>query len=160
MDQLRARAYLDILLNKDSRPSARPERAAGSATGDVDGEPGSRPEGEDGGRADSSDGEEPGGPGHGGSAPSDPDEPGIPPTAGVLPAGFAGRLHLTVPLTTLLNPAERPGEIPGLGPVDPDPGANTSDRYQTGASADPGIQRVSVPNRCPAGPVTGMRHVH
>src|ERR1039457_4029070 len=119
MDQLRARAYLDILLNKDSRPSARPERAAGSATGDVDGEPGSRPEGEDGGRADSSDGEEPGGPGHGGSAPSDPDEPGIPPTAGVPPAGLAGRLHLTVPLTTLLNLAERPGEIPGLGPVDP-----------------------------------------
>ena len=32
---------------------------------------------------------------------------------------FAGRLHLTVPLTTLLNLAERPGEIPGLGPVDP-----------------------------------------
>src|ERR1039457_5255282 len=117
MDQLRARAYLDILLNKDSRPSARPERAAGSATGDVDGEPGSRPEGEDGGRAERSDGEEPGGPGHGGSAPSDPDEPGIPPTAGVLPAGFAGRLHLTVPLTTPLNLAERPREIPGLGPA-------------------------------------------
>ena len=35
------------------------------------------------------------------------------------PSGFAGRLHLTVPLTTLLDLADRPGEIPGLGPVDP-----------------------------------------
>ncbi len=30
-----------------------------------------------------------------------------------------GRLHLTVPLATLLGLADRPGEIPGLGPVDP-----------------------------------------
>ena len=30
-----------------------------------------------------------------------------------------GRLHLTVPLVTLLGLADRPGEIPGLGPVDP-----------------------------------------
>jgi hypothetical protein len=37
----------------------------------------------------------------------------------VLPAGFAGHLHLTTPPTTLLNLAERPGEIAGLGPVDP-----------------------------------------
>ena len=34
-------------------------------------------------------------------------------------SGFAGRLHLTVPLVTLLGLADRPGEIPGLGPVDP-----------------------------------------
>jgi hypothetical protein len=37
----------------------------------------------------------------------------------VLPAGFIGRLHLTIPLTTLLGLAGRPGEISGLGPVDP-----------------------------------------
>jgi hypothetical protein len=37
----------------------------------------------------------------------------------VLPAGFAGRLHLTIPLATLLNLAQRPGEIAGLGPIDP-----------------------------------------
>ena len=41
------------------------------------------------------------------------------PGAGVLPSGFVGRLHLTVPLATLLGLADRPGEIPGLGPVDP-----------------------------------------
>ncbi|HET9971680.1 MAG TPA: DUF222 domain-containing protein [Streptosporangiaceae bacterium] len=35
------------------------------------------------------------------------------------PAGFAGRNHLTVPLATLLDLADRPGELPGLGPVDP-----------------------------------------
>ena len=35
------------------------------------------------------------------------------------PSGFVGRLHLTVPLATLLGLADRPGEIPGLGPVDP-----------------------------------------
>ena len=41
------------------------------------------------------------------------------PGAGVRPSGFVGRLHLTVPLITLLGLADRPGEIPGLGPVDP-----------------------------------------
>ncbi len=40
-------------------------------------------------------------------------------------AGFAGRVHQTVPLATLLDLAERPGELPGLGPVDPNPEANT-----------------------------------
>jgi uncharacterized protein DUF222 len=38
---------------------------------------------------------------------------------GPFPAGFAGRNHLTVPLATLLGLADRPGELPGLGPVDP-----------------------------------------
>src|SRR5690348_4804227 len=63
MDQLRARAYLDLLLGKDSRP--------------------------------------------GGSQP------------GAAPAGFAGRVTLTVPLATLAGLADRPGELGGLGPVDP-----------------------------------------
>jgi hypothetical protein len=90
MDQLRARAFLDIMLGKDSRPSAH-----------------------DGTKAN------PGSPGNGGSGPSEPDGPGIPPTGGAVPAGFAGRLHLTIPLTTLLDLAERPGEIAGIGPIDP-----------------------------------------
>ena len=34
-------------------------------------------------------------------------------------------------------------------PGDPDPGANPYDRYQTWASADPGIQHINVPDRCP-----------
>jgi len=69
MDQLRARAYLDILLGIDSRPTA------------------------DGG--------------------SSTDRPGA------IPPGFAGKVNLTIPLTTLLGLADRPGEIPGIGPIDP-----------------------------------------
>ena len=35
------------------------------------------------------------------------------------PAGFAGRVTLTAPLATLTRLADRPGELAGLGPVDP-----------------------------------------
>jgi hypothetical protein len=38
----------------------------------------------------------------------------------VIPAGFAGTINLTVTATTLLGLAGRPGEIAGIGPVDPD----------------------------------------
>jgi hypothetical protein len=68
MDEIRARAYLDLILGKDSRP------------------------GQDGA------------------------EPAAQPQA---PAGFAGRVTLTVPLATLTDLAGRPGELSGLGPVDP-----------------------------------------
>ena len=53
------------------------------------------------------------------------------------PGGFAGRVTLTVPLTTAAGLADRPGEIPGIGPIDPDPGANTSDCYRSQERADP-----------------------
>jgi hypothetical protein len=65
-DELRARAYLDLLLGKDSRPGGSP--------------------------------------------------PGTP---GAAPAGFASRVTLTAPLATLTRLADRPGELAGLGPVDP-----------------------------------------
>ena len=65
-DELRARAYLDLLLGKDSRPGQ--------------------------------------------------DEDSTPAPA---PGGFAGRITLTVPLATLAGLAVRPGELAGLGPVDP-----------------------------------------
>src|SRR5690349_19021550 len=65
-DEIRARAYLDLLVGKDSRPGASP--------------------------------------------------PGTP---GAAPAGFAGRVTLTAPLATLTRLADRPGELAGLGPVDP-----------------------------------------
>src|SRR5579864_790048 len=79
MDQLRARAYLDILLGIDSRP----------------------PGGADGQSADGA-----------------PPAPAGPP-AGVIPPGFAGRVTLTTPLATLTRLAGRPGELAGIGPVDP-----------------------------------------
>jgi hypothetical protein len=97
MDQLRARAYLDILLGIDSRPAGR----------EADGQ--------------STDGRSPRG---GGSGPSDPAEPRGPapvgPLAGVIPPGFAGRVTLTTPLATLIRLADRPGELAGIGPIDPD----------------------------------------
>ena len=68
MDEIRGRAFLDLLLGKDSRPGVPP--AAGA-----------------------------------------------PPTPA--PTGFASRVTLTVPLATLTGLADRPGELSGLGPVDP-----------------------------------------
>jgi hypothetical protein len=68
MDELRARALMDLLLGTDSRPL--PANAGGAT---------------------------------------------MPP----LPAGFAGRVNLITPLASLLDLAGRPGEIPGIGPVDP-----------------------------------------
>ena len=138
MDQLRALAYMDIILGRDSRPPApagpdagqdskSPEPAEPDAGQDSKGAEPARgaADGPDGGAADGSDGPDggsdgdgPDGPGGGGSCPPAPAGPGLP-TAGVLPAGFAWRLHLTIPLATLLDLAERPGEIAGLGPVDP-----------------------------------------
>jgi hypothetical protein len=84
MDQLRARAYLDLLLGKDSRP-----RRPATPGGDGDAGPGNRDNG-------------PGGP-----------------ADGPVPAGFAGRVTLTAPLATLARLADRPGELAGLGPIDP-----------------------------------------
>jgi Domain of unknown function (DUF222) len=105
MHELRARAYLDILLDKDSRPA---QQVGG---GDAAGRDGTGPDGTGSGGPD--------GPPAGGSGPDAPAGPGRPPGTGALPAGFAGRVNLTVPLATLLDLAGRPGEIPGIGPVDP-----------------------------------------
>jgi hypothetical protein len=76
MDELRARAYLDLLLGQDSRP--RPGGAEPAA-----------------------------------------DPPAASPAGGAVRAGFAGRVTLTAPLVTLTRLADRPGELAGLGPVDP-----------------------------------------
>jgi hypothetical protein len=84
MDQLRARAYLDLLLDKDSRPPA----ARGTTPDST-----------------------------GADHPTGPHRP--PGAGGNIPAGFVGRNHLTVPLATLRGLADRPGELAGLGPVDP-----------------------------------------
>ena len=36
-----------------------------------------------------------------------------------VPAGFAATVNLTVPLATILDLADRPGDLSGFGPVDP-----------------------------------------
>ena len=107
MDELRARAYLDLLLNKDSRP--RRETTAGGG-GDGTGRDGSGSPG----------GPPPAGPGAG-PAPAGPGAGPAPagPGAGPVPAGFAGQVTLTVPLGTAAGLADRPGELSGHGPIDP-----------------------------------------
>jgi hypothetical protein len=101
MDVLRARAFLDLLLGKDSRPRQDAGGGDGAGPGPGPGGPG------------------PGGPGPGGSGPGGPGTP--PPPAGPAhgAAGFAGRVTLTVPLATVTGLADRPGELAGIGPVDP-----------------------------------------
>jgi hypothetical protein len=131
-DQLRALAYMDIMLGPDSRPAVavqdgqdnqdgKDSHAHGPADGCEPGKPGG-PGGGNGRDDGSPDGEDGGGPddrGDGGSGRCGPDGPGIPPTGSVLPARFIGCINLTVTLATLLGLAERPGEVSGLGPVDP-----------------------------------------
>jgi hypothetical protein len=96
MDALRARAYLDILLGMDSRPPGRTPDGTVAC-------------------------QDP-------AQPQDPDlaqlfGPGSPaggPLAGMIPPGFAGHVTLTIPAATLTRRAGRPGELTGIGPVDPD----------------------------------------
>ena len=96
MDELRARAFLDLVLGKDSRP--RPDdTAAPAASGSTAGGSGS---------------------GDGSSGGTAQQPPGAGP-AGTGAGGFAGRVTLTVPLGTAAGLADRPGELGGHGPVDP-----------------------------------------
>ena len=111
MDALRVRAFLDILLGMDSRP------------------PGSKHDGADASR-DPAQRHAPARTGAPDPAAQDPDPSIGGPLAGVIPPGFAGHVSLTIPAATLTDRADRPAELARIGPVDPDPEANTSDRYQ------------------------------
>ena len=115
MDQLRARAYLDILLGTDSRPlGSAPDRTNGTGTPEAPDIP------------------DPAGTRDAPVTPGTPDTRDAPdtrqaatpapagPVAGVIPPGFAGRATLTIPATTLLDLADRSGEMAGIGPIDPD----------------------------------------
>jgi hypothetical protein len=92
MDQLRARALMDIMLGRDS---AARQPASAPASAHVPGN------------------------GSGPGIPPSPDGVGVPSAPSVIPAGFAGRINLTITLPTLLDLAERPGELGGIGPIDP-----------------------------------------
>jgi Domain of unknown function (DUF222) len=91
MDQLRARAFMDILLGVDSRLRGNPSPDE------------TREDGPDG--------------------PADdvfaPPDPAGGPLAGLIPPGFAARVNLTIPATTVLDRADRPGEMNGTWPLDP-----------------------------------------
>ena len=90
LDALRARAFLDILLGVDSRP-------LGSRTGGI----GDRQV-------------------HNQAHAQNPALAPGGPLAGVIPPGFAGQVTLTVPEATLTGRADRPAELGGIGPIDPD----------------------------------------
>ncbi len=100
MDVLRARALIDLLLDQDSRPAG----FRGTTPRDIGADHPAGPHRAPGSGA---------GPALGGSPVGNGG--GIPP----VPAGYAGRNHLTTPLATLLGLADRPGLLDGLGPVDP-----------------------------------------
>jgi Domain of unknown function (DUF222) len=106
MDELRALAYLEAL------GALNPLDHISGGTGD----------GTDGGPSDGRDDDPGSGGGDGGHGPDGPrlGTPGGPGGgAGEIPAGFAARVNLTVPLATLLGLAERPGMLSRTGPVDP-----------------------------------------
>ena len=88
MDQLRARAYLDLLLGKDSRPRPAGRRPPTPSPAHLDRPPPA------------------------GRLPRDR-------AAVRCPAGFAGRVTLTVPLATLTDLAGRPGDLVRAGPGRP-----------------------------------------
>ena len=147
MDVLRARAYLDLLLGKDSRPGQ--DTAAGQDTRQRPGRRQTRRPGRRRRRRRTA------------AAARRPRARAArrarrtPARTG--PAGFAGRINLTIPLATLLGLADRPAEIGGIGPIDPNPGANTSDCYQSQERADPA--RAAHPPRpdLPHPPTPGPR---
>ncbi len=115
LDVLRARAYLDMLLGTDSRPRQDTPDGQDDGAGQDGGA------GQDDGGQDDGAGQDDGGrddPEDGGPGPAGPDSPAGP-QASAVPAGFAGRMNLTTPLVTLLRLADRPAEIPGIGPIDP-----------------------------------------
>ncbi len=100
MDELRVQAYLEKLGVLDPLAAIRPGPDATPDDGPADGGGGNG--------------------GSGGPRPADPAHPGgagaVP---GEVPAGFAARANLTLPLATLLDLAERPGFMPGIGVLDP-----------------------------------------
>src|SRR5579859_6770274 len=108
MDALRARAYLDILLGMDSRPLASGPGGTGTGTGTGTAQDPAAVRGpaQDLAQARAQ-----------AWAPVSPDGG---PLAGVIPPGFAGHVTLTIPEATLTRQADRPAELAGLGPVDPD----------------------------------------
>jgi len=106
IDALRARALMDILLGMDSRPlGAKPD---GTRTSPAQAQP--QP------KEPASASAQPPAPGPGPGGPLCPGGP----LGGMIPPGFAGHVNLTIPAATVTGRADRPGELGGIGPVDPD----------------------------------------
>jgi hypothetical protein len=104
--------------NQNGGPDDPAKGTDGDPGQGTDGDPGQGTDGDPGQGTDD-------GPGGGGPGSPGPGQPGGGTGgsgAGALPgipAGFAARTNLTLPLATLLWLADRPGVLPGIGPVDP-----------------------------------------
>ena len=140
LDELRARAYLDFLLGRDSmpqQPSGEPQPATPPSESPAGGPPAGNPPTDsppasgpatsnpptDGPPADSSPAGGPPAsePPASGMSPAAADDPRIPPwTAGGPPGSLAARINVTVPLSTILGLSDTPGEVAAFGPVDAD----------------------------------------
>jgi hypothetical protein len=146
LDQLRVRAFLDIINGTDSRPAPgttpdttrqdgnenRPDGPAPDANENGPDQDGNGPDGpdQDGNGNGPDPGEDEDGPdrggdgdgdGPGGSGGSGGDGPGGPPgPRGPGGPGVAANIGLTIPLLTLLGLAQNPGDAHGLGAIDPD----------------------------------------
>ena len=115
LDELRARAYLDFLLGRDSmpqKPSDEPERATPSSKSPAGGPPAGNPPA--GGPPASE-------PPASGMSPAADDDPRVTPwTTGGPPGSLAARINVTVPLSTILGLSDTPGEVAAFGPIDAD----------------------------------------
>ncbi len=107
MDLLRVRAYIDLLLGRDARDTILADSAADGAP---DGAPtADRP-------PDSAAPDSPGTGENQDDAPAGDAPAGSGTGTG---AGLASNVNLTVPMSTLLGLADRPGHLAGLGAIDP-----------------------------------------
>ena len=157
MDELRARAYLDLLLDKDSRPAAPADGTTDSSgttdtsgATDSSGESGSGGNGSSGGNGEQRrerrerrqrrrrSGRRSGDRRVRPPDPPDPAAPMTPPGAGVRPSGFVGRLHLTVPLIDLAGAGGPAGGDPGAGPGRPVAGPRPGPRRRRQPRRPPG----------------------
>ena len=150
LDELRARAYLDFLLGRDSmppQPSDQPGTAAppgeSPAGGPSAGNPpaggppaGNPPVGGPAAGGPAAGNPPAGGPAAGGPpaggppasespaagmSPAAADDPRVPPwAAGGPPGSLAARINVTVPLAAILGLCDTPGEVAAFGPVDAD----------------------------------------
>jgi Domain of unknown function (DUF222) len=121
MDQLRARAFLDLTLGTSSfpRPASPGTDSPGTDTSPSTDGPSTDGFGPSTPAADNADTGS--GDAHTGNAcnasPGHSSRGGVPAAPGM--ASFAARINLTVPLATLLGLADRPGDAHGLGALDP-----------------------------------------
>jgi hypothetical protein len=112
--ELRIRAYLDLLQERDSRQApADPDRTGTAARQDGNG----GPQDADGGAGPGGNG----GPGPGQRGPAGTGPSGPARQAGPDPGpSVAALINITVPLDTVTGRSATPGEVAGYGPLDPD----------------------------------------